>query len=206
MTAESPHLPGLDEVEVVSEALKDTSLTTRTATFSDMSDREVEIIAEALKGTTWLALFSRVSKTCRSAAVRAANDEASLRRLRVSDVVCSVELVKWAIDQGYPRKKGPIICAFAARGGYLDILKLVRNSGFDWGVDTCSFAAEGGHLEVLKWARANGCPWNEDVCPAAAYFGHLDVLKWAMANGCEWTVFSSSFRFLTRTRRMIHFA
>ena len=85
------------EVESITEALKGATTST---TFSDLSDREVESIADALKGTTWLALFSRVSKTCRSAAVCVAKDEASLRRLKARDVVCSVELVKWAIDQG----------------------------------------------------------------------------------------------------------
>ena len=156
------------------------------AAFSDMSDREVEIIAEALKGTTWLALFSRVSKTCRSAAVRAANDEASLRRLRVSDVVCSVELVKWSIDQGCPRQKNWDVCANAARAGYLETLKWLRANGFEWNVGTCASAARGGHLDVLKWLRANGCPWDEATCTSAARGGHLDVLDWARANGCPW--------------------
>ena len=120
MSAESSRMPGL-EVQTVSEAFKDTSLTSTATTFSDLSDREVEIIAEALEGTTWLALFSRVSKACRSAAVCAAKgDEASLRRLKVCDVVCSVELVKWATDQGYPCDKGRSLCAHAAYGGNID--------------------------------------------------------------------------------------
>ena len=101
LTTESSHLQGL-ELEHMPKRLKGTNLS---AAFSDLSDREVEIIAEALKGTTWLALFSRVSKTCRSAAVRVAEGEDSLRRLKARDVVCSVELVKWAIDQGL--EEGP---------------------------------------------------------------------------------------------------
>ena len=211
MSSTFSDLSDRDEVENRAEAVEGTSSTS--ATFSDLSDREVEIIAEALKGTTWLALFSRASTTCRAAAIRVAKDEAPLRRLKVSDVVCNVELVKWAIDQGCPRDKGRRICACAASEGHLETLKCLRASGFEWDWGTCASAARGGHLdvlqwarangcewdwrttssaaeagqlEVLKWARANGCPWNEDTCSLAARGGHLDVLKWARANGCEW--------------------
>ena len=158
------------------------------AAFSDLSHCEVEIIAEALKGTTWLALFSRVSKVCRSAAVCAAKgDEASLRRLKARDVVCSVELVKWAIEQGCPRgSQHRSICAYAAGEAHLGTLQWLRASGFEWDRWTCSAAAGGGHLDVLKWARANGCEWDRFTCYEAAGGGHLDVLKWAMANGCPW--------------------
>ena len=156
------------------------------AAFSDLSDREVEVVAEALKGTTSLALFSRVSKACRSAAVCVAKGEAPLRCLKARDVVCSVELVKWAIEQGCPREEDRVVCALAARGGHLDTLQWLRASGFEWDCRTCSFAAEGGHLDVLKWLRANGCPWDEDTCSYAALGGHLDVLKWLRANGCPW--------------------
>ena len=71
-------------------------------TFSDLSDREVELVAEALKGTTWLAVFRRVSKVCKGAAASVEEDEAALRRLNVDDLVQSVELVTWALDQGLP--------------------------------------------------------------------------------------------------------
>ena len=48
-----------------------------------------------------------------------------------------------------------------------------------WNEDVCAYAAKGGHLDVLKWARENGCPWNEQVCINAATNGHLEILKWA---------------------------
>ena len=129
------------------------------ANFSDLSDREVEVVAGALKGTTSLALFSRVSKRCRSVAVRVAEGEAPLSRLKARDVVCSAELVKWAIDQGltprrpYRREYGGSICAFAAGDGHLETLQWLRASGFEWDVDVCFSAAKGGHLDVLKWLQ-----------------------------------------------------
>ena len=159
------------------------------ATFSDLSDRELSLVAESLKGTTWLAIFSRVSKACRDASTFVEEDEAALSRLNVCDLVGSVELVTWALDQGCPHWRGANrikICWAAARGGHLETLKWLRTNAYEWKSETCSSAAHGGHLEVLKWARANGCEWDGRTCSSAARGGHLEVLKWARANGCEW--------------------
>ena len=43
-------------------------------------------------------------------------------------------------------------------GGQLEELKALRAASFlrdEW---TCAYAAKGGYLEVLQWARANDCP------------------------------------------------
>ena len=150
-------------------------------TFLDLSEHEVELVAEALKGTTWLAIFSRVSKACRDAASASVEeDEASLSRLNVCDVVRSAELVAWALDEGCPRSQGRLrLCTAAARGGHLGTLKWLRGNICPWNEDSCSWAAKGGHLETLAWLRANGCPWTREVCSWAAEGGHLEVLKWA---------------------------
>jgi hypothetical protein len=78
------------------------------------------------------------------------------------------------------------VCAYAAGGGHLSILKCARKHGCPWDKSVCSFAAKGGHLEVLKWLHENGCPWNELTCYYAASNGHLEVLKWLHENGCPW--------------------
>jgi hypothetical protein len=39
----------------------------------------------------------------------------------------------------------------------------------------CAHAAGGGNLEVLKWARAQGSAWDAMTCAYAAGAGHLDV-------------------------------
>jgi hypothetical protein len=41
-----------------------------------------------------------------------------------------------------------------------------------------------GHLEVLKWLRENGYEWDSEICSGAAKNGHLEVLKWLRKNGC----------------------
>ena len=77
----------------------------------------------------------------------------------------------------------------AAHNGYVDVLEndipeekipLLMNAKI------CAFAALGGHLEVLKWLRSKGCPWDERACYRAAYGGHLEILKWLRIEGCPW--------------------
>ena len=50
----------------------------------------------------------------------------------------------------------------------------------------CAWAAMGGHLEVLKWLHRKGCPWDQAACARAAQGGHLEVLKWLLAHDCPW--------------------
>jgi len=35
------------------------------------------------------------------------------------------------------------------------VLQWARASGCPWDANTCAWAARGGHLDVLQWARAN---------------------------------------------------
>lgn len=71
--------------------------------------------------------------------------------------------------------RGPEVCAGAARGGQLQILKWLQQWGFEWDSETCRGAAGAGHLEILQWARTRGCPWDWKTCQDAAAGGHLEV-------------------------------
>jgi hypothetical protein len=95
-----------------------------------------------------------------------------------------LEVLKWSRENGCPWDKWT--CEYAAKGGHFEVLKWARENGCPWDENTCYLAAEGGYLEVLKWARDNDCPWDEATCANAAYRGHLEVLKWARENGCPW--------------------
>ncbi len=53
------------------------------------------------------------------------------------------------------------------------------------GAIVCAMAAHGRHLEMLKWACVNGCEWDLETCMQAAKGGHLHVLKRAWGNGGE---------------------
>ena len=99
------------------------------------------------------------------------------------------EAATWRCCSGCERTAAPWdewTCAYAARGGHLEVLQWARANGAPWDEDTCTAAARSGHLEVLQWARANGCPWSEATCACAARGGHLEVLQWARANGAPW--------------------
>jgi ankyrin repeat protein len=78
------------------------------------------------------------------------------------------------------------LCAYAAGGGDLTILKwLIKNN---YGVNNlvCMFAARFGHLDVLQWLRKHNYTWDDSVAIESAYGGHLEVLQWAIANGCSY--------------------
>lgn len=104
------------------------------------------------------------------------------------------------------RQQARYFCHFAARHGYLNLIKWARANGCPWDENTCYRAAEGGHLEMLIWARANGCPWDERTCSSAANGGHLEVLQWARANGCFWNEFTCSFAALGGHLKVLQWA
>lgn len=56
-------------------------------------------------------------------------------------------------------KSVPSECVNAAAcGGNLDCLKLFREHGAVWSVETSECAADGGHLECLRYLHETGCP------------------------------------------------
>ena len=74
----------------------------------------------------------------------------------------------------------------AARGGHLELLKYLRETGYEWDESTCAAAATEGHVHVLEYLRTNGCPWDSNACALAAGGGRLDTLKWLHEHGCPW--------------------
>lgn len=80
------------------------------------------------------------------------------------------------------------LASFAARKGYLSLLKWIRRGGtkylYPWDSSTCAFAAKAGHLEILKWLRENECPWDIRTCRWAAEAKQLHVLQWLRENEC----------------------
>lgn len=105
-------------------------------------------------------------------------------RVYVSRLVSSKSLIVWARANRCPWNERT--CALAAKGGHLEVLKLLRDNGCPWDTATFSWAARRGHLEVLKWLRANDCPRAGWECSLAAEGGHLEVLKWLREIGCPW--------------------
>lgn len=53
------------------------------------------------------------------------------------------------------------VCAEAARGGRLKVVKWSTARGCDWG-SSIDLAANDRHLKVTEWCRATDCPWHAD--------------------------------------------
>ena len=109
---------------------------------------------------------------------------------KIAEFCTSVERLAWARASGCPWGGVATFigsdhcCAYAARGGHLEVLQWAREHGCQWNQRTCMFAAWGGHLAVLVWAREHGAPWGVSTCEAAAFGGHLEVLQWAREHHC----------------------
>ena len=71
------------------------------------------------------------------------------------------------------------------------MLEWARANGCPWDANTCAYAAKGGHLEMLKWARANGCPWDFRTISFARQ--HHEVVQWAILNGCPQEIVPEDF-------------
>ncbi|CAM9799870.1 unnamed protein product, partial [Hapterophycus canaliculatus] len=89
--------------------------------------------------------------------------------------------------------------SLAARGGYLDVLRMARIRDYPWDDSTCSSTLAGGHLACLQWARQNSCEWGKQTCCSATSTVQLEVIRWARENGCQWRedtcLFATSARF-----------
>lgn len=101
----------------------------------------------------------------------------------------NLDILKWCINHGYPRGsyvEQELACSISALYGHLEILKLLRDQGYQWNEWTCARAARGGYLDILKWCREQDppCPWDRRTCINAAKSGHRDILKWCIEQGC----------------------
>ena len=56
--------------------------------------------------------------------------------------------------------------------------------GTCWDESTCAYAAKGGHLDVLKWAKSNGCKWDSRTCDYAKESGNDKLIQWLENNDC----------------------
>jgi len=105
---------------------------------------------------------------------------------QISRLVCST----WndLLRSGCTKNKAKAInlCTYAAKYGYLEVLKYAHENGCPWSSDTCAQASADGQLECLRYMHENGCSWDKSTCAGAAGGGHLDCLIFAHENGCEW--------------------
>ena len=107
------------------------------------------------------------------------------------------EMMVCYIHYGLEVAWGDDVCAAAASGGHVDLLKWLHSKGCPWDELTCAHAARGGYLTMLQWMRSQDppCPWNESVCIYAAQGGHLTTLQWLRSQDppCPWSYHACSF-------------
>jgi hypothetical protein len=128
---------------------------------------------------TDVVLFGQAGRSCRAAVVAFG---APREEVETSDDNGDVEGSTGEGTEGVP-----LLLRVKDFVGSIGRQAWAKARGCPWDVNVCAYAAEGGHLEVLKWARENLCPWDEATCYWAAQGEHLDVLRWAREHGCPWT-------------------
>lgn len=68
---------------------------------------------------------------------------------------------------------------YAAKGGHIDILRLLQEHGVPWTDKTALNAAVGGDVDCFRWLVNKGCPWDREACfEAAAIEGHVPLVRW----------------------------
>ncbi len=51
-------------------------------------------------------------------------------------------------------------------------------------MDACRSAAKGGNLDCLMYLYESGCPWDKDAITEATRYGHMECLNYLHVNGC----------------------
>ena len=88
----------------------------------------------------------------------------------------------------------------AARGGFFEVFKWLKETGCPLDCLCCIHAARRGNLEMLKWLKENGCFVDPErynvVTHNATREGHLEVMKWVHSIGCFLNVCTSEAKCL----------
>lgn len=74
--------------------------------------------------------------------------------------------------------------AYAAKLGYLKLLKWLRKQGCVLDMSVTENAVQSGNLKLLDWLRSEKCPFESCLCSTtAARYGHIMTLEWLRTNG-----------------------
>jgi hypothetical protein len=78
------------------------------------------------------------------------------------------------------------ISLYAAMGGSVDVLRLLKQERVPFSDDCCQHAIRPKQLSALQFLRAEGVPWGPTFAETAAESGQLEILRWAREQGCPW--------------------
>lgn len=92
-----------------------------------------------------------------------------------------LECVRYLLDSGAALE--PKFSAIACEHGHLHILKLFHERGAIWEEGVCFFAIAHNQFECLQYLMENDCPWSEEASTHAARNGQLTMLAYVVENG-----------------------
>jgi hypothetical protein len=99
-----------------------------------------------------------------------------------------LKVLKWITKNGFIPDSNTILMA-VSRPDSLNMLNWLKENGYSWteNKDTFTKAATHGNIKIMSWLKDNGYPWNEYACSISARNGNLKALKWLRNNGCPWS-------------------
>jgi len=94
-----------------------------------------------------------------------------------------IDVILWAISNGCEMDKMDMLEA-CRRNARIVVEYALKKKIVALDSSLCAAAACGGHINLLKWLRDQGCPWDESTILVAFERNRLDVLEWSLRNGC----------------------
>lgn len=95
----------------------------------------------------------------------------------------SLEVVKYFLDEDCPCDEDTV-CGTAAAENHLQLLKYLRDHGFDLNYETFRDAVYSDNVEILEWLKENKCPWDAVAIERARRSNKKRALRWLLENGC----------------------
>lgn len=96
-----------------------------------------------------------------------------------------LDILSWALANGCPSVNDVDVCASAASGSHLRVLKWLREErGFAWDADTLAFAAEAGCYPIVEYCLSKGCPVDTSVVACAVRANRFQMVKHLVRKGC----------------------
>ena len=95
-----------------------------------------------------------------------------------------LDILEWALANDCPSVNDVNVCASAASGSHLRVLKWLREEkGFAWDVNTLAFAADTGCYPIVEYCLSEGCPMDDSVVSYAVRANRFQMVKHLVRKG-----------------------
>lgn len=134
-----------------------------------------------------IAIFETLTASAIQGSRGTASYRPTVEHVKAAAINGHIAVLKYMI-KSMGARIGPTVCASAAAGGQLNVIRWLREIGCSWTANTCTLAAYHGHINVLRYAHENGCPWDESTYTAAVHMQKYKkdsaCLTYLQVNGC----------------------